>query len=108
MVMVGFVLFNAVDMAQAAGDLAGMFGLGGVPLVTKETLYYLGSYAVLFVAGFIGATPVVRDTVRKLCDGAKTGKVMAILEPVLLIAILLLCTAYLVDGSFNPFLYFRF
>ena len=108
MVMVGFVLFNAVDMAQAAGDLAGMFGLGGVPLVTKETLYYLGSYAVLFVAGFIGATPIVRDTVWKLCDGAKTGKVMAILEPVLLIAILLLCTAYLVDGSFNPFLYFRF
>ena len=108
MVMIGFVLFNAVDMTQAAGDLAGMFGLAGVPLVTKETLYYLSGYGLLFVAGFIGATPIVRDTVWKLCDGAKTGKVMAILEPVLLIAILLLCTAYLVDGSFNPFLYFRF
>jgi alginate O-acetyltransferase complex protein AlgI len=90
------------------GDLAGMFGLAGVPLVTKETLYYLGSYAVLFIAGFIGATPIVRNTAWKLCDGRKTGRIMAILEPVLLIAILALCTAYLVDGSFNPFLYFRF
>ena len=60
------------------------------------------------ILGFIGATPIVRDTVWKLCDGPKTGKIMAILEPVLLIGILLLCTAYLVDGSFNPFLYFRF
>jgi len=108
MVMIGFVLFNAVDMAQAAGDLAGMFGLAGVPFLTQETVYYLGSYAVLFIAGFIGATPVVRNLAWKLCDGKASGKVMAILEPVLLIGILLLCTAYLVDGSFNPFLYFRF
>ena len=108
MVMIGFVLFNAVDMAQAAGDLAGMFGLAGVPFLTQETVYYLGSYAVLFIAGFIGATPVVRNLAWKLCDGKVSGKVMAILEPVLLIGILLLCTAYLVDGSFNPFLYFRF
>ena len=95
-------------MAQAAGDLAGMFGLAGVPFLTQETVYYLGSYAVLFIAGFIGATPVVRNLAWKLCDGKVSGKVMAILEPVLLIGILLLCTAYLVDGSFNPFLYFRF
>ncbi len=108
MVMIGFVLFNAVDMTQASGDLAGMFGLAGVPFLTKETLYYLSSYAVLFVIAFIGSTPIVRDTVWKLCDGEKTGKVMAILEPVLMLAILALCTAYLVDGSFNPFLYFRF
>jgi alginate O-acetyltransferase complex protein AlgI len=108
MVMIGFVLFNAVDIGQAAGDLAGMFGLAGVPFLTKETVYYLGSYAVLFMAGFIGATPVVRNLAWKLCDGKTSGKVMAVLEPVLTVGILLLCTAYLVDGSFNPFLYFRF
>ena len=108
MVVIGFVLFNAADLSQAMGDLAGMFGFGGVALVTEETLYYLGSYAVLFLAGAVGATPVVRDAVNKLYAGEKTGKVLAVLEPVVLIAILLLCTAYLVDGSFNPFLYFRF
>ncbi len=108
MVTIGFVLFNAADLTQALADIAGMFGLGGVPLVTEETLYYLGSYAVLFILGFIGSTPVARDTVNRLYSGEKSGKVLAVLEPVALIAILLLCSAYLVDGSFNPFLYFRF
>ena len=103
-VALGFVLFNAADLKQAIGDIGGMFGFAGVPLVTKETLYYLGSYGVLFVLGFIGATPVVRDTANRLYK----HKVVAILEPIVLIALLLICTGYLVDGSFSPFLYFRF
>ena len=53
--------------------------------------------------GVIGATPLVRDTANKIY---KT-KVGAVLEPVLLIVLLLVCSAYLVDGSFSPFLYFR-
>ena len=108
MVTLGFVLFNAESFGQALGDIAGMFGFAGVPLVTKETLYYLGSYGLLFVAGFIGATPVIRDTAKKLSESPKFGKIIAVLEPVFLLILLLICTAYLVDGSFSPFLYFRF
>ena len=108
MVTLGFVLFNATDLSQAIGDMAGMFGFAGVPLVTDETLYYLGSYGMLFVLGFIGATPIVRDAARKLAASPKYGVVIAVLEPVFLLALLLVCTAYLVDGSFSPFLYFRF
>jgi len=107
-VILGFVLFNAADLNEAVSDVAGMFGLGGVPLVTAETLYYLRSYAVLFVLGFIGATPLVRDTANRLSQSPKWGTVVSVAEPVILIAMLLLCSAYLVDGSFNPFLYFRF
>ena len=103
-VIVSFVLFNAESFAQAGSDLAGMFGFGGVPLVTAETLYYLKSYAVLFVIGFIGATPLVRDTANRLYK----HKIVAVLEPAALILLLLVCTGYLVDGSFSPFLYFRF
>jgi len=103
-VVLGFVLFNAENIAQAGSDLAGMFGFGGVPLVTAETLYYLKSYAVLFVLGFVGATPLVRDTAQKLYK----HKAVAVLEPVVLILLLLVCSGYLVDGSFSPFLYFRF
>ena len=108
MVTLGFVLFNATDLNQAMGDIAGMFGFAGVPLVTGETLYYLGSYGMLFVMGFIGATPIVRDTARKLADNPKYGTVIAFAEPAFLLGLLLICTAYLVDGSFSPFLYFRF
>ncbi len=103
-VAVSFVLFNAQSLPQAGSDLAGMFGFGGVPGVTAETLYYLRSYGVLFVFGLIGATPLVRDTAQRL---GKTGA-GKVLEPLVLIFLLLACSAYLVDGSFSPFLYFRF
>ncbi len=104
LVVISFVLFNAETLAQAGGDLAGMFGFGGVPVISNETIYYLKSFALLFGMGFVGATPIVRDTARKLSE----TKVGAVLEPILLIALLLICTGYLVDGSFSPFLYFRF
>ena len=103
-VVLGFVLFNATSLSQALSDIAGMFGFGGVPLVSNEALYYLRSYGVIFLLSFVGSTPIVRDFAKKL-ENTKLG---AILEPVILIALLLICTGYLVDGSFNPFLYFRF
>ena len=103
-VVIGFVLFNAQSLSQAGGDLAGMFGFAGVPFVTGETLYYLRSFGILLILGFVGSSPIVRDTANRIY---KT-KVGAVLEPVLLILLLLVCTAYLVDGSFSPFLYFRF
>ena len=107
-VALSFVLFNAVDLSQAVGDIKGMFGLAGLPAISAETVYYLRSYGMLFIAGFIGATPLLRDTLRKLEGNEKTAKVLSILEPITVLVLLILCTAYLVDGSFNPFLYFRF
>ena len=103
-VILGFVLFNAADLSQAGSDLAGMFGFAGLPLVSDQALYYLRSYGVVFLLAFIGATPLVKTLAQKL-----EGKpVCAVLEPLMMIVLLVLCTAYLVDGSFNPFLYFRF
>lgn len=103
-VTLGFVLFNAESLQQCAQDIKCLFGFGGLPVITADTIYYLKSYAVLFVVGFVGATPLVRDLATRV---GKT-KVGPVLEPILCIALLLLCTAYLVDGSFSPFLYFRF
>ena len=101
LVMVSFVLFNATDLSQAAADLAGLFG--GVPMATTESIYYLRSYAGVFALSIVGATPVVKILASKIPE-----KVAVILEPLVLMALLLICTGYLVDGSFNPFLYFRF
>ena len=103
-VVLGFVLFNAADLSQALSDIGGMFGFGKVPFVNTETLYYLRSYGLLFVAAFIGATPLVKTVAEKVSQ--KT--VGAVLEIFVMAFLLILCTAYLVDGSFNPFLYFRF
>lgn len=103
-VVLSFVLFNAESLAQAGEDFACLFGFGGLPGVTAETVYYLRSYAVLFCLGFLGASPVVK-TVGEKISRTKAGTV---LELGMLIGLLLVCTAYLVDGSFSPFLYFRF
>ena len=103
-VVISFVIFNANTLTQAGSDIAGMFGFGGVPLVSTEALYCLRSYAVLFAFGIIGATPLVRNTAVRLGQ----SPVCAVLRPVIGLALLLICTAFLVDGSFNPFLYFRF
>lgn len=97
---ISFVLFNAASLSQAASDIGGMFGFGHVPLVTAETLYYLRSYAVVIIVSIVGALPFVKKWTLRF-DGKWV-------EPVVMAVLLLLCTASLVDGSFNPFLYFRF
>ena len=100
-VTLSFVLFNAADLHQAASDLKGLFG--GVPLCSAQALYALRSYGLLFVIGAVGATPLPKTLSRKLPEKLRT-----ILTFLVLPVLLLLCTGYLVDGSFNPFLYFRF
>jgi alginate O-acetyltransferase complex protein AlgI len=107
-VVLGFVLFNAQDLAQAGRDLAGLFGLSRLPVVSAESLYYLRSYGPLFVMGIIGATPLLNHLRHRLANFPLAERCLTVAEPVAMAVLLLICTAYLVDGSFNPFLYFRF
>lgn len=101
-VVAGFVIFGADGLGQAARDLGGMLALRGLPAVTAQSLYQLRSFGVLFLAGALGATPVPRRLGSALVQ--RYPWVQGAALPVLLV----LSTAYLVDGSFNPFLYFRF
>ena len=103
-VILSFVLFNADTLTQAGRDFAALFGFAGLPLFTKETGYYLRSYAPLLVIACVGTTPLVKLTAQKMGE----NRAIQMLEPVLWLGLLLICTAYLVDGSFSPFLYFRF
>lgn len=85
-----------------------MLGMNGLPFCTAETLYYLRSYAAVIVIGIIGASSLPKTLYRRLEAGKTTGKALVIIEPLVILILLLVVTAYLVDGSFNPFLYFRF
>ncbi len=104
--VVSFVIFGAADMGQAWQEILGMAGLRGLPLVSAEALYYLRSYAVILVLACVGATPLPKKIASAVQQ--KAGVVMAVIEPLGLAAFLLTATSYLVNGSFNPFLYFRF
>ena len=117
-VIIGFVIFNAENMGQAANDLACMFGLGGLaastatsgtlPFTSIETMYHLRSFLVTFLIAIIGATPLPKQAVQKLRTNRYGCLLLDVAEPFVLVFLTLLITACLVDGSFNPFLYFRF
>ena len=108
LVIISFVIFNAADMAEAFAYIGGMFGAGGIPAVTTEAIYYLQSNMIVLLIAIIGATPICKSLVNKLEISPKGEAIVGVLEPILLMFLMVLCTAYLVDGSFNPFLYFRF
>ncbi len=103
-VVISFVIFNADSFEIVKSDLSSMFGTAALPSVTAETLYYFKSYAVVFVIALLGATPLCRKVCEKI-DRSKPGTVLCC---VAVAVVLVVSTAYLVDGSFNPFLYFRF
>ena len=105
---VSFVLFHAADLPAAGQQIAALFGFGGLPASGVESLYYLRSYAVVLVIALLGATPLPAKAVQRLRNTSAGSAVLSVAEPVALVLLLAACTAYLVDGSFNPFLYFRF
>ncbi len=108
LIIISFVIFNASDMSQAFSDIAGMFGGGALPFYSDEWLYYLKSFAVVIVIAIIGSTELPVKAITTLKKNSTVEKCMNIVEPVVLVGLIVLITAYLVDGSFNPFLYFRF
>lgn len=107
-VLISFVIFNAADMREAGEYLGGMIGLGQTSLISAETLYYIRNYGLILLLSLFGATPLVKMTAQSLSDKKKVKNIILILEPIILLILMLVITAYLVDGSFNPFLYFRF
>ena len=73
-----------------------------------ESLYYLRSYGQILCIATVGATPLPAFWIKKIRNYRRGEQLLGIMEPLVLAMLLLAATAYLVDGSFNPFLYFRF
>ena len=102
-VLVSWAIFAIEDAGHLAGYLRVMFGLGGVPLADPAFGYYLTSYLPILCVAGLASTPLGASLYRRL----KPRTAQAVCA-VLVLAGLVVCTAYLVDGTYNPFLYFRF
>lgn len=107
-VMLGFVLFDSASVTDALASFKALFGFGGIPAADTASLYYLKSNIVLLVVAVIGATPLPKLLYEKIGLRKYGGKILAVVTPLVALASVALCTAYLIDGSFNPFVYFRF
>ena len=103
LILTSFTIFGASDIGDALTSLRAMFGALDIPFSSTPTLYYIKSYAVLVVLAIIGSTPIVKSTLLRI-----PSKIKNVIEAVCPPMLIIICTAFLVDGAFNPFLYFRF
>ena len=107
-IMISFIMFNAGSINEAFFNIKGLFGLNKEVFINNYTIYYLKSYLIVLIIAIFGATPLFKNIIEKLKKSKCLNKIINVLEPIFLIILLLLVTAYLIDSSYNPFLYFRF
>lgn len=107
-IIISFVIFNNENIKDLWSSLYNMFNFRGLDLYNDFATYYLKSYTVLLIVSVIGATPILKNIIQKINKNVTGQKVISIINPILNIVLLVVVTAYLIDGSFNPFLYFRF
>ena len=123
---ISFIIFDSSSISSAFATVGSLFGAGNLPLINSESVYYLRSYAVVLIIAAIGSTPLSKMLVSKLAklkpkkpqltgnsesaaEEISVGSaILNVAEPVFVIAMLAVTSAFLIDGSFNPFLYFRF
>ena len=106
-VVISFFIFSTDNLKDIFSSLGNMFMINDIPLTSSSTIYYLKNNLVLLIISIIGATPLMKYLVKKI-RLSKFKKVVECLEVVVVLGLLILTTAFLVDASFNPFLYFRF
>ena len=107
-VMISFLIFDSSSLKDAVKNISGLFGIGLSTIAGRESIYYLKNYFYIFIIAMVGATPLGKSIMCKIRDSIFKEKYRVIPETIGMVMLLLISTAYLVDGSFNPFLYFRF
>ncbi len=107
-VIIGFVIFNTFGVTESVISLKAMFGMAGIPFTNLETGYYLASYWLIFIIAILLSTPALKWLAQKAKGIKPLANMSGALMPAVHVFLLLLVTGYLVDGSFNPFIYFRF
>lgn len=108
LVIISFVIFDGEDIHDSLSNITMMFGFGNVPVWTMESVFMLINYGTVLLIAIIGAAGLPALGIKKLCENKSTSKYINILEPIFIGLLLIICTGFLVNGSFNPFLYFRF
>lgn len=105
-VIIGWVFFEYESLGQIAQFIKVMFGIGNNNLVDGVAIYYLKTYLMTFIFLVLCSTPLLKKLIERMRE--KSHILESVIMPVLYLALLFLSTSYLVDASYNPFLYFRF
>ena len=106
--MIGWIFFDADSIALAVRRIGYFVGIGTDCIVGKWSIYYLKSYLVPILIAIFAATPYPKRLIEYLQFSSKGRVTVAVARPLGIFLLLSVITAYLIDGSFNPFIYFRF
>ena len=107
-VMISFIIFGSSNMNDAFNTIKGLFGFNKEVFINNYTIYYLKNYLFVLILAILLSTPLIKKLVLKLKKNCFIKKLFDILEIVSIPIILVIVTSYLIDNSYNPFLYFRF
>ncbi len=104
-VMISFVIFNGENIIN---NIQGLFGINNISFINSVSIHYLKNYLIILIISILACTPLFKNIIEKLKNNKKINKVINLLEPIYLVLLLFIVTVYLIDNSYNPFLYFRF
>jgi len=107
LIVISFVIFNSNSILEMTESLKNMFFINKVNFSDVEIIYHLKNNLVIILISLLASTPFMKNVIIMLRK-SKMNKILCILEPIFYIVLLTLSTAFLIDESFNPFLYFRF
>ena len=108
LILISMVIFDNTSFEKLFTTLGTMFNLNGANFTSVETMYYIKSYIVVLLSSLVFATPLMKNIAIKLRENAISQNIINAVEPIVLGLLLIASTSFLIDGSFNPFLYFRF
>ena len=107
-IVIGFVIFNQTSLNELGEYLKNMFGFGGLSFTNLETNFYFKNYLTILIVSAILSTPILKIALSKIKNNTKYQKYVDIIEMVACFALLIVCTSYIINQTYNPFLYFRF
>ncbi|OPA73971.1 transcriptional regulator [Paenibacillus selenitireducens] len=106
--LLGWVLFALEDMTSVNTYMRAMLGFHSAGMINDSIIYDLRNYGVLLIVLIISATPVMSRFVAAWNRRVSWRRALPIVDFIVMGGLLFISTAYLIDGTYNPFLYFRF
>ena len=106
-IMISFIIFSGSNINESFNNIVGLFNFSN-PFINKFTMHYLKDYGLVLIIAIFLSTPILKNTIIKLKENKKINNIINILDIIVLLILLVIVTSYLIDSSYNPFLYFRF
>ena len=97
------MLFQLDSVHEVVRYWGAMLGVSGAGMISSGDVYQARSYLMVLIIAAVASTPVLKSLYSHI-----SSRIRGILTPVFLGLILVFSTAYMVDATYNPFLYFRF